>query len=112
MKFRRRPRYGRFVDTPRKRKAAARRQQPERDSLPLFAELIAFFQPTIDHVMRDRADDAERQEQIDRDRDARLWRSVRIDIAALPRRQRRLIRALAAAYGGPLNAVAYAYFYR
>ncbi len=111
MKFRPCPRYGSFVDTPRKRAAARRRHQRERDSLPLFAGMIALAQPSIDTLMLARAHDWDVHEQRDRDHKAQNWRSVRADIFALPPDQRRLIHAHAQHYGGPLNPTAYAYFY-
>jgi hypothetical protein len=111
MKFHPCPRYGSFVDTPRKRAAARRRQQRERDSLPLFAGMIALAQPSIDRLMLARAQDWDAQEQRDRDRKAQNWRSVRADIFALPPHQRRLIHTRAQHYSGPLNPTAYAYFY-
>ena len=55
MRFRKRERYGAFQDTSRKRAAASRAQQKQRDALPLFAEQIAEAQPSIDQVMADRA---------------------------------------------------------
>ena len=111
MKFTRCPRYGAFTNTPRKRAAARRNQQRDRDSLPLFAGIIALAQPSIDDLMIARACAWDIQEQRDRDYKARTWRSVRADIKALPGDQRRLIHAHAQRYGGPLNPGAYAYFY-
>ena len=55
MKFKRRPRYGPFIDTSRKRAAALRNQKRERDKLRLFAGAIALTQPSIDDVMLGRA---------------------------------------------------------
>jgi hypothetical protein len=111
VKFHPTPRYGSFVDTPRKRAAARRRQQRERDSFPLFAGMIALSQPSIDALMLARAHDWDVHEQRDRNRKAQNWRSVRADIFALPPDQRRLIHVRAQHYGGPLDPTAYAYFY-
>ncbi|WP_262300131.1 hypothetical protein [Microvirga sesbaniae] len=111
MKFAPRPDYGSFQDTRRKRLAAERRQQRERDSAPLLAVLIEAQQPSIDEVMRHRAEDWDREEQAARDHLAKVWRSVRADIAALPVEQRQQIRNRADHYGGKLDPVAYAYFY-
>jgi hypothetical protein len=111
MKFHPRPHYGPFVDTPRKRAAAHRRQQRERDTFPLFAGMIALTQPSVDTLMLARAHEWDAHEQRDRDRKAQDWRSLRADIFALPPDQRRLIHARAQHYGGPLNPTAYAYFY-
>ena len=55
MKFHPRPDYGSFVDTQRKRAAARRRQQRERDTFPLFAGMIALTQPSIETLMLARA---------------------------------------------------------
>jgi hypothetical protein len=111
MRFTPRPDYGAFQDTRLKRLAAERRQQRERDSAPLFAAEIAAGQPSIDAVMIQRAEEWTRDEQADRDRKAEKWRSVRADIAALPADQRQQIKERAAMFGGPLDHVAYAYFY-
>jgi len=112
MKFRRRPRYGPFVETDRKRAAVLRAQKRERDSLPLFAADIARSQPTVDEIMLDRALEWALDEQAARDRLARRWRIIRRDIAALPQSDRRAIAEMAARYGGPLDHCAYAWFYR
>jgi hypothetical protein len=111
MKFQPRPRYGAFTDTPRKRAAARRNQERERDSLPLFAAMIAGAQPSIDMLMHARAAAWDLQEQRDRERSAQTRRSVRADILALPPDQRRRVNAHAQSYAGPLNPIAYAYFY-
>jgi hypothetical protein len=111
MKFHPRPDYGPFVDTQRKRAAARRRQQRERDTFPLFAGMIALTQPSVDTLMLARAHEWDAHEQRDRDRAAQNWRSLRADIFALPPDQRRLIHAHAQRYRGPLNPTAYAYFY-
>jgi len=111
MKFQPRPHSGAFADTPRKRAAARRNQEHERDSLPLFAGMIARAQPSIDSLMLARAATWDLQEQRDRERAAQAWRSVRADIFAFPPYQRRRVHAHAQRYGGPLNPIAYAYFY-
>jgi hypothetical protein len=111
MKFSPRPDYGSFQDTRRKRLAAERRQQRERDSAPLLAVLIDAQQMSIDEIMTRRAEDWTREEQEARDHLAKVWRSVRADIAALPPEQRQQIKDRAASYGGKLDPVAYAFFY-
>ena len=73
--------------------------------------MIALTQPSIDTLMLARAHEWDAQEQRDRDHAAQNWRSLRADIFALPPDQRRLIHARAQHYGGPLNPIAYAYFY-
>lgn len=112
MKFHKRPDYGDFQDTHRKRLALERRQRREREALPLFADEIAESQPSADEVMRRRADEWIRDEQRERDRQARNWRSIRADIFDLPADKRQQIRDRADHYGGPLNTTAYSFFYR
>lgn len=112
MKFHKRPKYGGFQDTSRKRANVTRKQQAERDALPLFADEIAQAQPSVDAVMKSRADEWRDSEQRERDTLARSWRTLRREIAALPVHQRDQIKSRAAVYGGQLNLVAYSYFYR
>ncbi|WP_317054365.1 hypothetical protein [Roseovarius rhodophyticola] len=45
MRFKRTPTFA-FTDTPRKRAALRRKQQRERDALPLFAAQVAEEQPS------------------------------------------------------------------
>lgn len=66
-----------FTDTARKRAHVVRRQRQERESLPLFADLIAEQQPTVDRVMEERADRMARTEQSSRDYRAGKWREAR-----------------------------------
>ncbi|MGE4043406.1 MAG: hypothetical protein AB7F35_01035 [Acetobacteraceae bacterium] len=66
-----------FTDTARKRANVLRRQRLERDALPLFADLIAERQPSVDAVMQKRADDWVRFEQEQRDHRAAQWRKAR-----------------------------------
>ncbi len=61
MRFKRTPTFA-FTDTPRKRAALRRKQQRERDALPLFADQIAEEQPTEDEVMARRAVLSDQQE--------------------------------------------------
>jgi len=72
MRFKRRVRSD-FVVTDRKRAAARRMQQRQRDSLPLLAELVAETQPSIDDLMATRVTRWVAWEQRDRDRRAGLW---------------------------------------
>ena len=81
MRFRKRERYGAFQDTSRKRAAAGRAQQKQRDALPLFAEQIAEAQPSIDQVMADRAAQWEKAEAQQRAGRATAWRNARHRLA-------------------------------
>ena len=76
MRFQKRDRHP-FEDTRRKRLAAARRQQAQRDALPLLAPLIAETQPPIDQVMTNRAGSWAKSEQEGRDHRAAQWRQGR-----------------------------------
>lgn len=76
MRFTRRPR-SQYAITDRKRAAAVRWQQRQRDSLPLFGPLIAEAQPGIDAVMADRVETWNRTEQDWRNRRANQWRRAR-----------------------------------
>jgi len=76
MRLKHRPR-SEYAVTDRKRAAARRMQQRQRDSLPLLAELIAETQPGIDELMATRISRWIAWEQQDRDRRASLWRRAR-----------------------------------
>ena len=81
-----------FTDTPRKRAALRRKQQKERDALPLLAEQIAEDQPSEDQVMRDRAQRWLEQEIHARRDRATKWREARRKIDAMPGKERRAVR--------------------
>ncbi len=68
MRFKRTPTYA-FTDTPRKRAALRRKQQRERDGLPLFPDQTAEEQHTEDDVKARRAVLSDQQET--------RWRSDR-----------------------------------
>ena len=72
-----------FTDTSRKRAALRRKQQREREALPLLADQIAEAQPSEDEVMEARAIQWSAQEVRDRNRRARLWLEARARIDAL-----------------------------
>lgn len=61
----------------RKRAAARRLQQRQRDALPLLAELVAEQQPCIDRLMQDRVKAWVVTEQSTRDWQAQRWRRAR-----------------------------------
>jgi hypothetical protein len=81
MRFKKRERYGAFEDTSRKRAAAGRAQQKQRNALPLFAEQIAADQPSIDQVMAERAAQWEKTEAQQRASRAAAWREARRRLA-------------------------------
>lgn len=91
MRYKPSPRHP-FEVTERKRSALRRKQQRERDALPLFAEQIAAHQPCEDQVMENRAIAAHEQEVRDRNARAAQWRDARRQIDAFPRRLRRALR--------------------
>src|SRR5271163_274730 len=59
----------------------SRRQQIEREALPLFAATIAAAQPTVDAAMNQRAASWTQQEQKDRAYRAAKWRQARTRLA-------------------------------
>ena len=76
MRFKRRPRTP-YTVTDRKRAAARRLQQRQRESLPLLAALVAEQQPCIDQLMEDRVRAWGVSEQSARDWQAQRWREAR-----------------------------------
>ena len=76
MRFKRRPRTP-YTVTDRKRAAARRLQQRQRDALPLLADLVAEQQPCIDRLMEDRVKAWGVSEQHMRDWHAQRWREAR-----------------------------------
>ena len=76
MRFKRRPRTP-YTVTDRKRAAARRLQQRQRDALPLLAGLVAEQQPCIDQLMQDRVKAWGVTEQSMRDWKAQRWREAR-----------------------------------
>lgn len=93
MRFKRTPTFA-FTDTPRKRAALRRKQQRERDALPLFADQIAEEQPTEDEEMARRAVLSDTQETRWRSDRAAEWRNARRMIDSLPAKEGRAIRRL------------------
>lgn len=63
-----------YVPTSRKSAAILRRQAQDRDALPLFAEMIAAEQPSVDQVYARRAAAWEASEREGRATRARDWR--------------------------------------
>ena len=66
-----------FRDTERRRAAFARKQKAEREALPLFADQVAAEQIDVDEEMAARRLQWERQQAIDRKRQADKWREAR-----------------------------------
>jgi hypothetical protein len=87
MKFFHRPRFP-FKDTPRVRAAIPRRQQRERDSLPLFAPLIAETQGSIDEVMAEREVNWKRTQATQRHKRACDWINARRILKLMPDHER------------------------
>ena len=76
VRFKRRPRTP-YTVTDRKRAAARRLQQRQREALPLLAALVAEQQPCIDQLMEDRVRAWGVSEQSARDWQAQRWREAR-----------------------------------
>jgi hypothetical protein len=76
VRLRRRPRTP-YIVTNRKRAAARRLQQRQRDFLPLLAEFVAEQQPCIDQLMDDRVKAWGVSELNTRDWHAQRWREAR-----------------------------------
>ena len=82
-----------FTDSARKRAALARKQEAEREALPLFAAEIAASQQSPDDVMQARAAAWAASEARTRQWRADRWREARREIDAMPTRMRRKLRA-------------------
>ncbi len=91
MRFKRWQRHP-FTDTSRKRAALRRKQQREREALPLLADQIAESQPSEDEVMEARAVQWAAQEVRDRNRRARKWLEARASINALSANEKAVLR--------------------
>ena len=91
MRFKRTPTFA-FTDTPRKRAALRRKQQRERDALPLFAAQIEEEQPSEDEEMARRANLSDTQEARWRADRAAAWRKARRMIDSLPTDEAQAIR--------------------
>lgn len=92
MRFRKCQRHS-FTDTSRKRAALRRKQQKEREALPLFAEQIAEAQPCEDAVMAARAEKWAQNEARSRACRAARWREARARLAALSDNERAVLTA-------------------
>lgn len=94
MRFRKWPRPTQYEETSRKRAAFLTKQRREREALPLFADMVASGQHSVDDEMARRAIWWPRQQQDRRDERAAVWRKARARLFAFPADRRRAIRAL------------------
>ncbi|MBN9505398.1 MAG: hypothetical protein J0I69_05175 [Altererythrobacter sp.] len=94
MRFRKWPRLTAYEETSCKRAAFLTKQRREREALPLFADMIAAGQHSVDEEMARRAEWWPGQQQDRRDERALVWRKARARLFALPADRRRAIRAL------------------
>lgn len=92
MRFAKWPKPTAYVETSRKRAAFLTKQRREREALPLFADMVAATQHSVDEEMADRAMWWPRQQQRLRDERAKVWRRARADLFAFPEPRRRSIR--------------------
>jgi len=79
-------RFGRydFNDTPRKRAAYVRKLKAEQDAMPLFAELIAEQQGSVDDEMTTRREHWNKRQAAERQRRAMKWREARQRLRTYP----------------------------
>lgn len=94
MRFRKWPRPTAYEETSRKRAAFLTKQRREREALPLFADMIASGQHSVEEEMARRAEWWPRQQQDRRDERAAVWREARTRLFAFPAVRRRTIRAV------------------
>jgi hypothetical protein len=81
-----------YEDTRRKRLAALRSQQRERDRFPLLADHIKDQQPGLDEIMARRAEQWEQIEATSRNSRAEAWRKARRLFYTFDAETRRIIR--------------------
>jgi hypothetical protein len=81
-----------YEDTRRKRLAALRSQQRERDRFPLLAEHIGAQQPDLDSIMAKRTEQWEKTETENRQYQANKWREARRLLETFNPDTRRAIR--------------------
>lgn len=82
-----------YEDTRRKRLAALRSQQRERDRFPLLAGHIRDQQPGLDKIMAQRAEQWEQIETASRKSRAEAWRKARRLFYTFDEKNRQLIRS-------------------
>lgn len=93
MRFRSWPKPTAYEETSRKRAAFLTRQRRDREKLPLFADMIAAGQHSVDEEMARRAIWWPQQQQRMRDERAEVWRRARGRLFAFDAPERRTIRA-------------------
>jgi hypothetical protein len=84
MRFKRAPRVEGYQETSRKRAAVLVSQRRQREKLPLFADLIAETQPSVEDVIAHRHAVWPVAEQKRRDELAGKWREARAAVFAMP----------------------------
>lgn len=94
MRFRKWPRPTTYEETSRKRAAFLTKQRREREALPLFADMIASGQHSVEEEMARRAVWWPEQQQRMRDERAAVWREARARLFAFPADTRRTIRRI------------------
>tara|TARA_R110000868_G_scaffold363120_2_gene625380 strand:- start:6848 stop:7471 length:624 start_codon:yes stop_codon:yes gene_type:complete len=92
MRFHKWPKPTAYEETSRKRAAFANKQGRERDALPLFADMIANAQHSVDDEMARRAVWWPQQQQQRRDERAAVWRRARARLFEFDAPIRRTIR--------------------
>lgn len=94
MRFAKWPRPEAYQETSRKRAAFVTKQRREREALPLFADMIAVRQHSVDEEMARRAEWWTQQQQRLRDDRAAVWRRARARLFDFPADRRRTIRRI------------------
>jgi hypothetical protein len=94
MRFAKWPRPEAYQETSRKRAAFLAKQRRDRDALPLFADMIATRQHSVDEEMARRAVWWPEQQQRKRDERAAVWRRARATLFAFPVDRRCTIRRI------------------
>jgi hypothetical protein len=92
MRFRKWPRPAAYEETARKRAAFATKQRREREALPLFANMIAAGQHSVEEEMADRAVWWPQQQRRLRDERAAVWRQARTRLFEFSEQKRGAIR--------------------
>ena len=92
MRFRKWPKPEPYVETSRKRAAFATKQRREREALPLFADMVAAGQHSVEEEMARRAVWWPEWQRERRDERARVWRMARACLFEFSEAARRSIR--------------------
>jgi len=94
MRFRRWPGPTPYEVTSRKEAAFRRKQRLEREALPLFSDMIAANQPSVEDEMARRTVRWSHSQQTTRDQRASRWREARKRLFTFDAEQRRQIRSV------------------